>query len=108
MGFFSTRAMQGDKVGLTQDIFEAVDHLGLKAIDDGLCGGIRVGEDNFHAEAVVGLAGHGLGDSAHADQTEGFAGDLGAHHVGGSPAGPFTLADVAVSFHAAACDGQHQ
>ena len=42
------------------------------------------------------------------DEAEGFAGDLGSHHVSGAPAGPVVAPHMALAFADPAGDGEEK
>jgi len=63
--------------------------------------------ENLHAETLR-AAGHGLTNSAEADNAESFSPDISAAVLIKVPALPVPCPHILIGFNDAACDGEHQ
>src|SRR3569833_1675395 len=101
-------AMEGDEVRVFQQLIQVCTVLASGARLDFGGGAFARVVENLHAEAVMGLPGGGQADTPEADQSQGFARDIGADHSGGRPAWPLVCADLAFAFAGSAGGHQHQ
>ena len=102
-GLFGARGVDGDEVGLTQQLFERGPLLDVQVGEPGV-GDVGVVRDDLHGEAVGPLR-HQPADAAQADDAQGLAVELAALELG---AAPLAALDEAVGPGDVAAAGQDE